>query len=141
MSSDLDAIRRLLAVYSHCYDDGRADDFGRLFAPDAAFTVLGRTYHGPEEIRDGIGAHRPGTAPGQHVTYNSVIDVEPDGTHARGWTDFAYVRREDDGRLTLSTAGRYHDTFLRIDGRWRFASRAITFLGEPGPDAEPPLEP
>ena len=126
------AIRRLIAEYCHHYDDKRAGDFAQLFTEDARFTVFGTSRHGRQEIHDHIGTQRPGMAPGQHVTYNSVIEVADDGQTARAWTDFLYMNKSDDGYRT-SNAGRYHDRLTCEPDRWRFATRTIVFLGDPVP--------
>lgn len=121
------AIRRLLAAYCHAYDDGRTEDFAALFTDDAQFTVMGVTHTGRAAIRENIGAWKPGTPPGQHITYNTVLDVAGDTADAA--TDFAYLQRSDDG-LRLTQAGRYLDEFVREDGEWRIHSRTIRFLGD-----------
>lgn len=126
------AIRRLLAEYCHCYDDGRADDFAALFTDDATFTVKGRAREGRAQIHEHIGIQKPGMAPGQHVTYNSVIDIDESGDTARALTDFAYLKKTDDG-FTISNAGRYYDRLVREPDRWRFQTRVIVFLGDPVP--------
>ena len=126
-------IRRLIAEYCHHYDDGRSDDFAALFADDATFTVFGTTHRGRQAIHDNIGRQRPGMSPGQHVTYNSVIDIADDASTARAWTDFLYMSKTADGFRT-SNAGRYHDRLVHESDRWRFASRTIVFLGDPAPE-------
>lgn len=126
------AIRRLLAEYCHHYDDRRGEAFAELFTDDAHFLVSGRDVEGREAIRDQIGTQAPDQPPGQHVTYNSVVEVDPGGETARARTDFCYLRREGTA-VVISTAGRYHDHLVR-DGRWRFERRTIVFLGEPVPD-------
>ena len=126
------AIRRLLAEYWHAYDDRRADDFAALFAVDAEFRVFGQVRQGRGEIHDHIGVQQPGMPPGQHVTYNTVIDVDPSGVSARAWTDFLYLRKDGDEH-TISSAGRYHDRLVRNPDRWRFQTRTIVFLGDDAP--------
>jgi uncharacterized protein (TIGR02246 family) len=129
--SDEAAIRRLLAEYCHHYDDSRPEEFAALFTEDAEFTVMGKTRKGRAEIRDRIGTRAPDQPPGQHVTYNEVIDI--DGDTARAWTDFLYLKTLD-GEVTISNAGRYHDRLVREPDRWRIARRTIVFLGEPVPE-------
>lgn len=126
-------IRKLIAAYCHHYDDQRAGDFAALFAEDATFTVFGKSRLGRQEIHDQIGTQQPGMPPGQHVTYNSVIDVAADGLSARAWTDFLYMKKTEDG-FSTTNAGRYHDRLVRESDRWRFKSRTIVFLGDPVPD-------
>jgi uncharacterized protein (TIGR02246 family) len=126
------AIRRLLAEYCHHYDDQRSARFAELFAEDATFTVFGTTRRGRHEIHDTIGTQPRGMPPGQHVTYNSVIEVDDSCEHARAWTDFLYLRKDGDG-YTISNAGRYHDRLVRHRDRWRFQSRTIVFVGDTVP--------
>ncbi len=126
------AIRNLIAAYCHCYDDGRADDFADLFTDDATFTVKGHVREGRAQIHEHIGIRKPGVPPGQHVTYNCVIEIDESGDTARGWTDFAYLKKTDDG-FAINTAGRYHDRLTRQPDRWRFQTRVIVFLGDPVP--------
>ena len=127
------AIRRLLAEYCHHYDDKRSGEFAALFTDDARFTVFGQSRNGRQEIHDQIGVQQPGMPAGQHVTYNSVIDLAADGLTARAWTDFLYMRKTDD-RYEISTAGRYHDRLVREPDRWRFRTRTIVFLGDAVPE-------
>jgi hypothetical protein len=45
-------------------------------------------------------------------------------------TDYTFVSRTPEGAYAITSAGRYYDTFVRSDnGRWRFATREIRFLG------------
>ena len=126
-------IRRLIAEYCHHYDDHRSTEFAALFTEDAQFTVFGKSRIGRQEIHDHIGTQQPGMAPGQHVTYNSVIEIASDGLTARAWTDFLYLSKPETG-LAISNAGRYHDRIVRDPDRWRFRNRTIVFLGDPVPD-------
>lgn len=130
---DETAIRRLIAEYCHMYDDRRAKEFSELFAEDAVFTVFGKPRRGRQEIRDHIGTQSPDQSPGQHVTYNSVIEIASDGATARAWTDFMYLTKTDHG-MAIATAGRYHDHLVRESDAWMFQRRTIVFLGEPLPD-------
>jgi SnoaL-like domain len=61
-----------------------------------------------------------------------VIAIDESGASARAFTDFAYMRKTDDG-FTISTAGRYYDRLVRESDRWRFQTRVIVSLGDPVP--------
>jgi hypothetical protein len=63
------------------------------------------------------------------VCANPLIDIDPDGAHASGRTDYVFVARTDEG-LAITSAGRYHDTFVKEGDRWLFATRTIVFMGE-----------
>jgi 3-phenylpropionate/cinnamic acid dioxygenase small subunit len=129
VESDEDRIRTTIAQYCHFCDDGRWDEWLDLYAPEAQFTVMGRTYEGHEELRAFIENAQPPERRGKHMTFNSVVEV--DGDAARAWTDFAFLARTPDG-MRVATAGRYHDRFRRDADRWRFTERRIVFPGEGG---------
>ena len=55
-----------------------------------------------------------------------------DGATAAVRTDYAFVGRDRQGNLGVTSTGRYVDRLVRsTDDRWRFASRRIVFLGDP----------
>jgi uncharacterized protein (TIGR02246 family) len=128
-AADLELIRRTLADYCQLCDDGRFDEWAQLFAPDATFTVMGTTHEGRDAIKAFISAAQPPELRGKHMCGNSLIDLEPHGTRASARTDYVFVGRSDEG-LQVTSAGRYHDTFVKDGGRWVFTSRRIAFLGE-----------
>jgi hypothetical protein len=80
-------------------------------------------------LQDWITAAQPPELRGKHVCANPMIDIDPDGRHATGRTDYVFVARTDEG-LAISSAGRYHDTFEKVGDRWLFSSRRIAFMGE-----------
>jgi len=127
--SDLDQIRRILAAYCQACDDGRFDDLAALFAEDSTFEVMGGTYAGRDAIRGFIAAGQPPERRGRHMCANSLVDIDPSGSTATGSTDYIFVARTPEG-LQITSAGRYHDTFVRDGDRWRFSSRRIVFLGD-----------
>jgi ketosteroid isomerase-like protein len=125
-----DDVGRTLALYCQLCDDGRFDEWGELFVEDARFTVLGQTHEGREEIKAWISKAQVPELRGKHVLGQSVVDVDASGASASGVTDYTFVSRTPEGAYAITSAGRYYDTFLRSDdGRWRFATREIRFLG------------
>ena len=134
---DLEAIRRLIAIYGQLLDSGRLEEWGELFEPDAIFRVWGRTYRGRDEIKSEIGGMQPDT-PGKHGVLQPVIDLV-DASHARAWTDL-FALASDDRGISIATIGRYHDRIVRdaASGQWRFARRVIVMGGEEvPPDVDP----
>jgi uncharacterized protein (TIGR02246 family) len=125
--TDDEAIRRTLALYCQLCDDGRFEEWAELYTDDATFTVMGQTHEGRTAIRRFIEAAQPPERRGRHVCANALIEV--DGDRATAATDYIFVARSEDG-LAITSAGRYHDRLVRDEGRWRFASRRIAFLGE-----------
>ncbi len=125
MGEDEDQIRRTLSEYSQRCDDGRFEEWADLFTDDARFVVSGQVTEGRESIRKLMVAMMPPERRGQHVTSNSLIDI--DGDSATASTDYLFVRPAAEGP-TIVAAGRYHDQLSRQGGRWRFRERAITML-------------
>jgi 3-phenylpropionate/cinnamic acid dioxygenase small subunit len=126
--SDEEGVKRTLALYCHLCDDGRFDEWAELYAPDATFTVMGRTHEGPAAIKAFIENAQPPERRGKHVCANPLVDI--DGDTATAVTDYVFVTRADGG-FAITSAGRYHDRLVRnADGRWQFAERRIVFLGD-----------
>jgi 3-phenylpropionate/cinnamic acid dioxygenase small subunit len=127
--ADQASIRRLLALYCQLCDDGRFAEWAELFTEDATFTVMGQTHTGRAELQAFMATAQPPEARGKHCTFEPVIELS--GDEGRAWTDYVFVGRVgQQGRLGVTSAGRYHDHLRCEDGVWRFAAREIVFLGE-----------
>ncbi|WP_196073163.1 nuclear transport factor 2 family protein [Nakamurella alba] len=132
-------LRRLAERYAVAMDRTDLDELARLFVPDGRLEVRapGReatmgVFHGPGP--DGVG--RIALLLGElyestmhHIT-GQVVHPDPDGNpdRATGLTYcLAYHIVNDTangGGRSLETLGvQYEDTFVRVDGRWRFAVR------------------
>ena len=132
--SDLEAVRRLIALYGPLLDSGRLAEWGELFTDDAVFSVYGRTYRGRVEIVREIGAMQPPPErPVKHLLLAPVVDFDGDGS-ARAWTDMTVYATGEDGRIAIATMGRYHDRLVRDGGRWRFRERVLVFAGQSVPE-------
>jgi hypothetical protein len=151
--SDERAVRDTLALYCHRCDDGDIAGVVALFTPEGAFTFNGRTTRGSGPLYAFFRAAqgRPEQR-GKHLTVNSVIEVieviegvevvegleglevadVTDGTdvadsgegQVRVVSDFVFLLPAKD-RLVATMAGRYHDRFVKLDGRWRIARRDV----------------
>lgn len=130
---EIEAIRRLIALYGQLLDSKRFEEWGDLFEEGAVFRVWGQTYQGREAIEREIGGMQP-EAPGKHLALQPVINLD-DADHARAWTDFCALSSGDDG-IKIATIARYHDRLVRdsATGRWRFSERVIVMGGEDIPD-------
>jgi ketosteroid isomerase-like protein len=126
-------IENLLHTYAERIDagdlEGVADLFahGRiLFSPDGPpeQAVVGREavlalYRASTRLYDDGSPHT------RHVTTNSIIEVEPGAEVAAARSYYTVFQRLDDFPLQPIIAGRYRDTFRRIDGRWWFDTRIM----------------
>jgi uncharacterized protein (TIGR02246 family) len=122
--TDEEAIRQLLARYCQLADDGRYDDWSRLFTPDGTFKpgsgepVSGRAAL-VANLERSLGS-RPERRT-KHVCANSIIDVQ--GDEATAVSDYLVFHRTGDQPWSCSTSGRQHDRLVKVDGRWLFAER------------------
>lgn len=131
MPEDREAIRELIHRHAQLTDDAEVEPRVLLYAPDGRFTGPdGSVAEGHAAIRAAFSKTAPSAKGGKHITSNVVVEL--DGDRATAFTDFAFFR-VGTGGLTPFAAGRYHDTFVRTAGGWRYASRVISILTAPAP--------
>ena len=126
-------IENLLYVYAERIDAGDLEGVADLFAhgriavsPDAPSdqTFEGRNrvlalYKGSTRIYDDGSPHT------KHVTSNAIVEVNEAANAASARSYFTVSQQVQDLSLQPIIAGRYHDTFQCIDGRWWFDTRII----------------
>ena len=118
-------IAELLTRYAFLIDDHEFEALGELFAPDARFGSPGRTHAGREAIVANyrvLGEAYPITL---HEARGFVLEFLDDD-HARGEV-LGFSEQASRGS-TVVTSFRYHDEYVRLDRRWRFASRQVRTL-------------
>jgi uncharacterized protein (TIGR02246 family) len=125
---DESQISATLSAYCQLLDDGHFESWSDLFTEDARLSFPGRDAEGRDAIRALMEQVQPDGARGKHMTSNTTLQVN--GDTATSATDYLMVRAGAEG-VGIVSAGRYHDTLVREDGKWRFRERRITFL-EPG---------
>jgi len=132
----LDIVESKLAIADLVYDYARAirhnanEDIEGLFAPDAFFEVRGghpskpeyevqNRYNSAKEIGEFMmqGKGHPHPVP---LVHNLMIEV--DGDRASGLC--AMEGQVYGSEHTI--IGEYRDAFVRLDGKWKFASRVYT---------------
>lgn len=126
-------IENLLYIYAERIDAGDLEGVADLFAhgriaagPDAAPEQI---FEGRERVlalyRGSTRIHADGTPRTKHVTTNAIIEVDEAGGTATARSTYTVLQQEDDRPLQPIVAGRYRDTFRRIDGRWWFDTRVM----------------
>ena len=123
--TDVLGIQQLLARYCLTLDRGHMDAYARLWAPDAELHLHRSVWTGPDEITEHIAQADPGLHMGGIP--DVTADADGDANRANGMQAFLFVER-DGHALRI---GRYDDTYVRLDGEWRFASRKISFIRTP----------
>ena len=127
-------IENLLYTYAERIDAGDLAGVADLFShgriapspdapPDMRFEGRERVlalYRGSARIYDD-----DGTPHTKHVTTNAIIEVDDGADSASARSYYTVFQRVEDMPLQPIIAGRYRDTFRRIDGRWWFDTRII----------------
>ena len=151
--SDLDEVRRVIALYGPLLDDGRFDDWAQLFAEDAEWISVPGLYRpagaepktwtvrGRDQIVAQLKAITEALRQGDkarslHFSGTPVVDVQGDQAHA--WWDFVIMHITQDVISTTHT-GRYYSRFAKQEGRWRFTQRVSLQHGAPWPPGLTPL--
>jgi SnoaL-like domain len=64
-----------------------------------------------------------GTPHTKHLTTNLILDIDEGGNKAEASSYFVVLQSTDLLPLSPIIAGRYHDSFVRVTGVWRFERR------------------
>ena len=123
------AIANLLATYAERVDAGDFAGVGELFS-DATFrsVISGgvATLTGASEVAETMKAlvrTYDGSPRTRHVTTNLIVDVDVDTASCRSY--FTVLQQRPGIGLGPIIAGRYHDRFASVDGRWCFRDRLV----------------
>jgi hypothetical protein len=131
MADDSTQITNLLYLYAERVDAGDFEGVGELFA-DAVLTAEGTDL----EVRGAEATTRhyesttrrypqTGTPLSKHVVTNPILEIDEDAGRAEARSCYTVYQCTDRLPLQVIVTGRYHDTFERVEGRWRFASRCF----------------
>ena len=134
MASSEVAIANLVYRYAELIDLGDFEGAAALFARARIKTPLGEV--GPAEVLDmwrgSIILYEDGTPRTKHVITNPIIEVDEDAGLGSCRTYYTVMQQAGDGPLQAVICGRYHDSFERVDGRWRFSRRDYSLHDLPG---------
>lgn len=131
MSNGFAAISNLIGEYALRIDAGDFAGVGELFANATISTDMGTSMTGADEIR---GMYEQwtrrypdnGTPHTKHLVTNLIIDVDDDAGTGTCRTYYTVLQSTPALPLQPIITGTYRDTFERVDGVWRFASRYMT---------------
>lgn len=116
-------IGQLRARYCHLLDDRDWDAFIDLFTPDGSFIGLAEV-KGRDDLMEFFSQTVPSLAEGfWHFCTNGTVEL--DGDRATGRISMEYLSVTKG--VSFVSAGHYDDEMVRVDGRWKFKSRRITF--------------
>ncbi|GGM16855.1 hypothetical protein GCM10010129_71290 [Streptomyces fumigatiscleroticus] len=127
--TDIRDIENLIADYAELVDTGDLPGLGRLFADGVFVGGDGTRFEGREAVekmfRDRVILYADGTPRTHHVTTNIRVRIGERTDTATARSYITVMQAPAGLPLRPIAAGRYHDRFVRRDGRWRFAERAV----------------
>ena len=115
-------IENLVYAYAERIDAGDLAGVAELFRTDASRPRRRRRVRGRERVlklyESSTRLYDDGTPRTRHVTTNVVVEVDDDAGTATARAYYTVFQQTDELPLQPIIAGRYHDTFHRVDGRW-----------------------
>jgi 3-phenylpropionate/cinnamic acid dioxygenase small subunit len=126
--SDEYQILKLLYLYAERVDQGDKEGVAALFDhADVKWGAQAEVTHGAAPVADlyerVIKLHADGTPRTHHLITNAIIDMDIEKGAARSHSYYTVIQQTDEVPLQVIAGGRYHDSFARVDGAWRFSSR------------------
>jgi|SRR5689334_3898810 3-phenylpropionate/cinnamic acid dioxygenase small subunit len=133
MDDAVDAVSKLIYEYAARVDAGDFDGVAALFEHATYRGVVDEetvsNFSGVDEVRacfEGmVMRYDDGTPRTKHVTTNVAVDADEAGGTATARSYFTVLQGVEGAPLQIIVAGRYYDTFERVDGDWRFTDRLI----------------
>jgi hypothetical protein len=126
------AIRQLVDAYAHCADRRDAEGQKALFTQDTRFVVyMDGEDSEPTYALDGREALTPvfddlnRYEATMHFNGQSTIALDGDRATGESYCIAHHLFTDDGGRKLMVAWLRYGDTFVKIDGAWRFAERNL----------------
>lgn len=122
-----DEIANLIFLVDEALDDGRFEAVGALLAHARCTTgtVIVGAQAVVDDCRRSIRLHADGLPHTLTLSTNLVNDIDDAAGRARVRSLFTVWQQADGFALQPILGGARHDTFERVDGRWRFATREI----------------
>jgi 3-phenylpropionate/cinnamic acid dioxygenase small subunit len=122
-------IENLLYAYAERIDAGDLAGVAELFRNGRIEAQPGVVFEGEDQVRSlyemATRLYDDGTPRTKHVTTNVTIEIGDDATTASARAYYTVFQQTDDLPLQAIIAGRYRDTFHRVDDRWWFDTREM----------------
>jgi 3-phenylpropionate/cinnamic acid dioxygenase small subunit len=124
---DVQEIKNQIYSYAELLDGGDIAGFAALFE-HATFRTNGvdfefRGADAVQELIQNVVPFYAGVPATKHVITNVIVEIDGSGATAR--SSFTVFQSVPEFPLQPILAGRYHDRFERIEGRWRYIDHLI----------------
>ena len=129
MPDNCRAIENLIYTYAERLDLGDLAGVAELFRHGRIQAGPGIVFEGMEAVRvmydDATRLYDDGTPRTKHVTTNVMVEVDNDAEIGRARSHYTVFQQTEALPLQPIVAGRYRDTFHRVDGQWHFDTREM----------------
>lgn len=126
---DKEAISDLLVRYGEHVDNKDENKLRELFTDDARFYSANGLMDG--RGIDAVMAHLGGRwdiiKTSYHITHGNIVDLDAANPDEATGVLFSHAEIVRDG-VPMISALRYDDRYRRVDGRWRFSERKLSFF-------------
>ena len=120
-------IENLIYAYAERIDLGDLAGVAELFRHGRIEAQPGVIFEGVEQVRGlyemSTRLYEDGTPRTKHVTTNVAVSIDSNAATARSY--YTVFQQTDELPLQPIIAGRYRDTFHRVDGQWCFDTREM----------------
>ncbi len=132
-AADRLAIRELVEAYAHCADRRDAEGQMALFTEDTHFVVFmnakdptpSQELHSREALAPVFADLNQYEATTHFVGQSTIFTLAADRATGEAYCLAHHVKVVGDHRRLMVASLRYNDTFVKIDGSWRFAERLL----------------
>lgn len=129
-------IANLLYRYTEFIDNGNLVGAAEMFK-DAKVKLRGHDgfQSGAEVLpmlKHFVIIYPDGTPRTKHVVTNPIIEIDEDANKADTRSQYTVFQATEDIPMQVIAAGSYHDSFERVDGKWRFSYRDYTLFNMAG---------
>ena len=123
---DIEEIRTLLLNYGKTLDNRDLKAYSELFTKDGEWIGGFGSVKGRAELLAFM-QKNVGTAPNTGKTYHLLtnFDIAVTGNTATAISRWSYVIGTKEKKPVLEHSGRYEDTIVREDGKWKFQKRVV----------------
>lgn len=130
--SSATAITNLLYHYAELMDAGELEQVATLFSHARVTLGSGQVVEGAapmlEQWQAFVRIYPCGTPRTRHVITNPIVEVDEAAGMATCRSVYTVFQQTPELPLQAVASGRYHDSFDRVDGVWRFATRDYSML-------------
>jgi 3-phenylpropionate/cinnamic acid dioxygenase small subunit len=125
-------VTNLLYRYAELMDEGRLEDVAALFEKARVRMAGGVEVEGAAAMlaqwRAFVRIYPCGTPRTRHLVTNPIVEVDEAAGTATCRSYYTVIQQTPDLPLQPICTGRYHDSFVREGGVWRFATRDYSML-------------